>query len=216
MSCCDVNGLDRMFRGRYVARERGRFLKRGPDARQRAFYDGGALEGASVLDVGCGVGAIGLSALRHGAAEAHLVDVSRDYVRAAEELAAHLGVERQVTAQLGDAAELDLPHADLVVLDRVVCCYPEAESLLTRLAGLSRERLVYSYPSPTPWMRLGRRLLNGAMWLSRNRYRFYLHDPDRLLAAACRRGHRPVDERSFGVWRLVRLERTTRPLPGAS
>ncbi len=205
MTCCgnsDVNGLDRLFRGAPVRRERRAFERQGLNRRQQGFFEGLEPVGQTVLDLGCGVGALGLTALSRGAAGATFADVSRAYLNAARALAEASGVRERSSFLQGDALRLELPEADLVMLDRVVCCYPEGPALLRKAAGLSRSALLFSYPRPTPYLRLGQGLLNAGFRLFRHPYRFYLHDEGQLSQAAESSGHRLVAERRYGPWRL--------------
>ena len=202
MSCCDVNGLNRLFRGSFVSREQRAFLKSGLNKRQRGFFGGLELQDKTVLDIGCGVGGLGLSALQRGATSAQLVDVSRGYLRAAREVAGRLEVVDRVSFLEGDFTHLDVKPADIVLLDRVVCCYPAAPALLRKAARHSRGDLVFTYPLPTWWLRAGRAIINRSLTLLRHPYRFYVHDEDTLLAAAASAGHAQTHVTRYGVWCL--------------
>jgi SAM-dependent methyltransferase len=216
VSCCpppeaartDVNGLGRLFRGPVVARERRRFERRGLEARQRALLREGAPE--RVLDIGCGVGALGLTCLARGSRHADFVEVSPAYLAAARELAQQRGVMDRATFSPGDALTLELAPADLVLLDRVVCCHPEGPALLARAAALSRGALAFSYPAPSLPARLGGWLLNGVMRLLRHPYRFFLHDERALLGAASSSGHRLASSSRHGIWQVRVYRRGSR------
>ncbi len=203
MACCDVNGLDRLFRGGLVAQEKRAYLKNGPNPRQRAFLEGVSLADKTVLDVGCGVGALGSSALQRGARRAVFVDVSRAYLAAAEEVTRRLNLSDRATFQQGDFTGLDLAAADVVTLDRVVCCYPDANQLLEKAAAHSRREIVLSYPVPWWCLRVGRTLLNFGMRVFGQRYRFYLHDEAALYRAAESAGHAPRYSVRHGVWQVA-------------
>lgn len=201
MSCCDVNGLNRVFRGPLVRREQQRFKRRGLNARQRGLLPAEAVT-ATVLDLGCGVGGLGLSALAQGAERATFVEVSRAYLAAARELAESYQLLDRSSFLLGDALELELePHA-LVLLDRVVCCHPSGPDLLHKAAALSQQDLRFSYPWPSWYLRLGHGLVNAALSLFGHPYRSYLHDEAELSAAAASAGHRLVRRRRYGVWQV--------------
>ena len=164
--------------------------------------------GASVLDIGGGIGALALSLLARGSAEAQLVEVSPAYLSAARALAVKRGVADRLRLFEGDFVTLGgVAPADIVTLDRVVCCYPDPEALLGRAAHASRRWLMFSYPAPSWPVRVFRAAINGVMKLVGWSYRFYLHDEARLLRAAKRAGHRLVERQNLGVWRLVVLER---------
>ena len=204
MSCCpaDVNGLNRVFRGALVRRERKMFERRGPSERQAGFLAEVDLAGRTVLDLGCGVGALGLTALARGAASATFVEASQAYLSAARALAEERALGERSSFLSGDAMGLALPEADLVMLDRVVCCYPEGPALLRRAAELSREALLLSYPRPSPLLRLAARLAAAVLGLVRHPYRFYLHGEAALAQAAESSGHRLVAEARYGRWQL--------------
>ena len=176
----------------------------------------GDAEGRTVLDVGGGFGALSLTLLERGAARASLVEVSRDYLGAARSLAQTRGVAERMNLLQGDFVTVEVPPADIVLLDRVVCCYPDAAALLTKAARHSEALLIVTYPKPRPLLELFRTLLNTGMKLFRRDYRFYLHDEARILEAATSDGHRKVSHRSLGtlgVWRLLVLERPTHSTP---
>lgn len=103
--------------------------------------------------------------------------------------------------------ERPYPQADVVVLDRVVCCYPDAAALLSKAARYSQRTLVYTYPRPFWFMPLLQTLCALGMRLIGREYRFFLHDPELLLRAATGAGHGRVVTRSVGMWRLVKVYR---------
>lgn len=211
VDCCDVNGLDKMFAGRLVRRELDAWRRAGLNRRQLSVVD--SLEpltpGASVLDVGCGIGAVGTTLLAKGAGEGTFVAVSKAYLEAARKVAAQAGVEERASFQQDDfaASERPYPQTDVVVLDRVVCCYPDAVALLTKAARHSKRTLVYTHPRPLWFMPLFRTLCALGMRLFGREYRFFLHDPELLLRAATGVGHARVVTHSVGVWQLVKVSR---------
>lgn len=209
MDCCQVEGLRRVFRGRPVQQEVRAFTRKGLNARQAAFLAAlGEVEGTRVLDIGGGIGALTLSLLARGGREAQLVEVSPSYLSAAQALATERGVAEKLNLLEGDFVTLSgIEPADIVTLDRVVCCYPDAAALLGKAAYKSRRWLLFSYPFPSWPVRVFRASLNGVMTVLGWSYRFYLHDEARLLAAAQQTGHRLISKRKLGVWRLVVLER---------
>ena len=209
MSCCDPNGLRGIFTGPVIEVELRDFRRRGPSKRQQVFVEAlqGYTENHTILDIGCGVGALGLSLLAQGAAHSTFVDVSDDYLRAARDLAKERNVNEQAEFLEADFLHADLSPADVVTLDRVACCYPDAPALLRKAAAHSRTHLIFSYPRPTWWMRLTKRVLNLGMRVWRKTYRFYVHDENALLAAAESNGHTLKEKQSVGVWHIVSLVR---------
>jgi magnesium-protoporphyrin O-methyltransferase len=209
MTCCDVNGLNRIFSRLPARLAVWLYAWRGPSQHTRSF----AAElpdprGKSVLDIGGGLGALSLALLARGAAYAQLVEVSSAYLQAAETLAGRAGERERFDFVLGDAATLEgLREADIVVLDRVVCCYPEPDVLLRRGASLSRSVLAFTFPVETSLTRLTIRCNNNLMRLLRIPYRAFLHDPVALHEAASSRGHRLVAQRRLSGWQLWVFQR---------
>lgn len=204
MPCCDVNGLSKLFRGPLVRLEKYHFDMRGPGKRQRLMLELCAphSQGASILDIGCGIGALSLTALGRGAQQASLVDVSAAYLELAEDLARQRGLLEQTSFYQGDATTLELEPADIVLLDRVVCCYPDAEALLRFATHRSRRLLVFSYPQPSWLTRTFGKLLNTFMGLLGTGYQLYLHPPERLDHGARSSGYRLRHETKVGIWRI--------------
>ncbi len=217
MDCCDSNGLNRIFGGRLVRQELRVYERLGPNARQQDILaqlepsvpGGSALD--SVLDIGCGIGAVGVSLLKRGAGSGTFVDVSAAYLRAARTVSEQAGVEEKATFYQDDFATSARPYpqADVVVLDRVVCCYPNATALLEKAARHSRKTLIFTYPRPFWFMPFFRTLCAFGMRVFAQEYRFFLHDPKKLLGAVTAAGHVQVVTHPLGLWQLVKV---TKPL----
>ena len=208
MSCCDPNGLNGLFKGPVVEAELRAFKKRGLGKRQQMFLETlqGHTEERSVLDVGCGIGGLGLSLLERGAAHSTFVDVSQAYLQAARDLAKEQEVGESAEFIEADFMQADLSPTDIALLDRVVCCYPDAPALLRKAAAHS-QTLLFSYPRPAWWMRVSKHLLNLGMRVWRKEYRFYVHDEGALLEAAKTGGHTFKGRRSVGIWHVATFER---------
>lgn len=167
------------------------------------------VSGATLVDIGAGVGMVHLELLAAGAASAIDLDASSAYLATARAEAERRGVADRVTYRHGNAVELagGLPPADVVTLDRVICCYPDLPALLG--AALSpRPRLIgLVHPTDRWWVRSSAWLLNTLSRLLRRRDDFYIHrqvDIDRLLQEA---GFRQRHKGGSRVWRVAVYER---------
>jgi SAM-dependent methyltransferase len=211
MGCCEVNGLNRVFSGPLVRRELRAFKRKGLNKRQAQLIGEleNVVEGSSVLEIGCGVGAISTTLLQRGASRGHYVEVSSDYLEAAQEVARGAGVSEKATFHLDDfaAAKNHYASADIVVLDRVVCCYPDGTKLIAEAARHSERYLVYTYPRPLWFIRVFKAMLGFTMRLFQQDYRFFLHDPESLSQAATEAGHVVVVTSTIGLWQLVVLSK---------
>jgi magnesium-protoporphyrin O-methyltransferase len=158
------------------------------------------------------VGAVHLGLLERGAASAVDVDLSRPYIEAARDEAARRGVAERVRHVHGDFATAEVAEriepADLVALDRVVCCHPDVVGLVGRAAERTRRRLAIVLPRRNLATRTWLLFENLVQRLRADPFRAYLHPHEQVLATARAAGLEPVESRSLGfVWRLLVFER---------
>lgn len=213
MSCCPPKGCTRVFSKRTARRDARRYHRKGLDdtaGRMVGFLRSRGVEGASVLEIGGGVGAIQVELLRAGAARATNLELSPEYEEAAQELVREDGLEGRVERRLGDvvADPALAAEADAVVMHRVVCCYPDYDALVGAASERARRHLVMSFPRDRLLTRVGLGVVNVAGRILRWDYRTYVHPPREIVAAAERRGLRLVEESRGAVWQVAALERT--------
>jgi magnesium-protoporphyrin O-methyltransferase len=212
-SCgCGDSGFASIFDRRNAEHDRDRYRRKGPDRTTRMLLELLApyrVVGSTVLDIGGGIGIVDQELLRAGAGHAVLVDGSTASLDVARQEARRLALLDRIEFVEGDfvvqAAAID--PADIVTLDRVVCCYPDAEALV----GLSaaRVRTVYGLvlPRDRAVVRLAVRLNNAWFRLRRKRYRAYVHPTARVDAIAAASGLHPASERKTPFWRVVVYDR---------
>jgi magnesium-protoporphyrin O-methyltransferase len=212
MSTCCVRGYERFFGARTARRDARRYRKGGLDDTGQRLVDeltARDLAGATVLEIGGGVGAVDLELLKSGAGRATIVELSHGYDEEAQVLAAEAGLEARIERRHGDFVEKEasLEAADVVVMHRVVCCYPDPERLVGAAAGHARRLLALSFPRDTWWLRLGFRLVNVWFRLTGG-IEGFVHAPARVVGIAERSGMRTtVHERSGHIWRVAVFER---------
>jgi len=213
MSCCDPRGCDEFFGGGFARRVAKRYRKRGLDktaARMVAFLEQRGLENASVLEIGGGVGEIHLELLKRGAARAVNLELSRAYDREALSLMREAGIDAaRADRRVHDiAADPDaVEPADIVVLHRVVCCYPDYERLLGAAAGRAGRLLVFSHPPRNAASRAAVALQNAAFRLMRKQFRTFAHPPQAMLDVCRARGLTPAYGHAGVVWHVDGLTR---------
>jgi len=142
------------------------------------------VHGATVLDVGGGIGGIELDLLAGGAERATNVELSGGYEDAAAELIAERGLEARVDRRVGDFVTAEVEPHDVVVLHRVVCCYPDVDLLVGTAAAHTRRVLLLTYPRDRLVVRLGLRSINLWLRLSRCGFRTYAHSVERITSVA--------------------------------
>jgi magnesium-protoporphyrin O-methyltransferase len=131
------------------------------------------------------------------------------YQTAADGLLRAAGLEGRVERRLMDFAEAgtDVAPADIVVLNRVICCYPDMPKLVGTAAEHASHLLVLSFPNRRWWTRSVFTMSNIALWLLRRQFRLFLHRPGRILAAAEQAGLATVANQTGVVWQVVALRR---------
>lgn len=209
--CCNSSGYRHLFNQREARRNLRRYEAKGLDAMARRLVDELAsrdLEGKSVLEVGGGIGAFHLELLEAGAADAVNVELSSGYDEVARELAERKGLVDRVERRMGDFTEsaADL-KADVVVMHRVICCYPHMERLMASAASSSRQLLAATFPPRNLVARLLVRLGNAWCRVSGVDFRAYVHPPEAILEAARRAGFAVAFRDRSWRWHAVVLER---------
>jgi 2-polyprenyl-3-methyl-5-hydroxy-6-metoxy-1,4-benzoquinol methylase len=210
--CCDPRGCDKFFTPRFARRVAARYRKRGLDQtaqRMVEFLESRGLEGATVLEIGGGVGEIQIELLKRGAAHAVNLELSPAYEHEAQLLLREAALEERAERRLHDIAEEPdgVEAADIVVLHRVVCCYPDYERLLGAAAQRARRLLVFSYPPRNALSRLLIGAENLVFRLRRREFRSFAHPPSAMLGLLDERGLRRTFAHHTLVWQVAGLER---------
>jgi 2-polyprenyl-3-methyl-5-hydroxy-6-metoxy-1,4-benzoquinol methylase len=210
--CCDPRGCDQFFSAGFARRVAKRYRKRGLDRTARRmveFLQSRGLDGATILEVGGGVGEIQLELLKRGAERTVNLELSPGYEQEAERLAQEAGLDRRVERRLHDIAvdPADVEPVDVVVLHRVVCCYPDYERLLGAAADHARRLLVFSHPPRNPISHAILAAENLGFRLARKDFRVFAHPPPAMLAVLERHGLRPVFTRRGFPWQVIGLQR---------
>jgi len=178
-----------MFSARQAKLDAWRYRKNGLGGTSRRLVElAGDVSGETVLEVGGGVGAIELDLLAAGADRATNVELSGEYEDEAATLLAERGLTERVDRRVADFVEEPVELHDVVVMHRVVCCYPDVDRLMGAAAVCTRRRLLLTYPRERPWTRAGIWSINFFMRISGSSFRAFVHPVARMAAAAQREG----------------------------
>jgi 2-polyprenyl-3-methyl-5-hydroxy-6-metoxy-1,4-benzoquinol methylase len=183
MSCCSLPLADTSrFFSRLARLYRWRFRLFGFEKSQRQLIEGirqAGLHGQSLLEIGCGAGHLHQALLQAGARRAVGVDLSGRLLEEARRAARQAGLDARTDYRPGDFVQLanEIPAADITILDKVVCCYPEPERLLAAALNRTRRVLALSYPRDRLLTRTGVVLMSALLRLTGCRFRPYVHDP---------------------------------------
>ena len=213
MTCCRRCDAADQFDAAIAQRDLRRFRRRGPDAPTRHILQ--AVQSHSLpaqptlLDVGGGVGVIHHVLLDRGFRQATHVDASDAYLAAAAEETERLGHGGRVQFLLADftAQAETVSGADVVTLDRVVCCDPNYARMLSSAANRARHLLAFSYPRPRWLTRLMVTAANALRQLRGRSFRAYVHSPAAMRTVLERAGMRHAWAGGTWIWAVELFER---------
>lgn len=209
MSCCaHCKATDEHFDLDAARRDLERYRRRGPDATTRLMLEAigrAPLRGGSLLDIGAGIGVIHHELLSGALARATHVEAASAYITVAREEDVRRGAEESVDYLLGDAVALsdDLPAADLVTLDRVICCYADWESLVRVSASKARRLYAFSVPHDRWYVRTAVAISNLARRVRGDDFRVFVHPVGKIDRILTERGFQRLALRRTVVWQIA-------------
>src|SRR5438270_13808406 len=174
------------------------------------------LLGKTVLDIGCGTGFFALETLRQGASSCIGVDLSSAAIHEANEFAKESGLQDRAKFEVANAASTQ-HAADIVVMDKVLCCYPDADSLLKTASASSSDLLGFVVPRDEglmrPVMRIGTGLINLVEMLRRTGFRLHLHPLHSLDRLLLDNGFQHSSKTKSRFWLIFLYKRTEPDMP---
>jgi len=213
MACnCRLATLECQFSDKIAQRDLADYRESGPDTTTQAMLDTVAtlaIDNATLLDVGSGIGVLHHELLADGVSTATAIEPSEAYLRAAREETERRGLTNRVVFQRGDLQSLadTVEPADLVTLDRVICCDPDMGALTRAAATKCRRYLVASFPNDRWYVRVGMLLENCGRVLTRNPFRAFVHPEDAIDAVFAEEGLARIRTLRTFVWQIALYER---------
>ena len=210
--CCSPKGYRWVFSERSAQAEAKRYRRKGLDDTSRRIVDflrRQGVDGNTVLEVGGGIGAIQLELLKAGASHATSVELTPTYEEVARGLLTESGMSGRVERTVMDFAQSasQVEGADIVVLNRVLCCYPDMPRLAGAAADHARQVLVLTYPKGAWWIRLGIGIANVILRLTRREFHIFVHPPAEIIRTSRQHGLEPVFEERGMLWTVTALKR---------
>ncbi|MEX2466447.1 MAG: class I SAM-dependent methyltransferase [Gemmatimonadota bacterium] len=212
MTCSQCRGIELLFDDRMARRELKRYRRRGPSLSTRKLLDllqEQGVRGRTFLDIGGGIGAVQHELMAAGATGGTHADASPAYLHVSSEEARARGHESRIHYVEGDFVEIadTIDEADLVTLDRVVCCYPDMEGLIDASAPKARVAYGLVYPRDTRITGWVFGLVNLVQRLRRHPFRVFLHPTAEVEARIARHGlHKRTVHRGL-IWQVVVFDR---------
>jgi len=159
-------------------------------------------EGATLLDIGCGVGALHLALLTEGAVTAVGVEISEGMLEKARRHAAELGVEKRTVYFQGDFVDREkaIDAADITMMDKVICCYPDVGTLVDSSIRKTKHILAITHPQNN-FLAAGLFKIHiTAARLLRLSFHPFWHDWERVHTTILSRGFELIHADSTPVW----------------
>jgi magnesium-protoporphyrin O-methyltransferase len=206
--------MGRFYDAKLAASQLRKYRDKGPIASTQMLIDAlkaEGVEGATLLDIGGGIGAIQHELLAVGVAHATSVDASAPYLGAAGEESDRRGHGDRVTYRHGDFVELaeSILPADIVTLDRVLNVYPDWERLAELSAARAQRLYGLVYPRDTPMVRLVIFAMNLSLRVRREPVRASIRPIVEIERIARESGLSPRFSRSAGpAWQVAVYRRS--------
>jgi len=210
--CCRARVCEEFFKPKTARRRLKQYRKKGLDVLERqmlANITADELDGARVLEIGGGIGAIQAELVAAGADNGEIVELVSAYEPYALELAREKGIESRSTFRVADVLEHpeSVAPAHIVALNRVVCCSPDGVRLTSEAARHAQSALVLSFPRDRFWVRFFVLMVNGALRLLGRSFRSFVHPKPSLYEAAEREGFRVATAGRCIVWEFATFRR---------
>jgi len=207
MDCCQVAGIENYMDSKMAEKELSHYRKKGPDKttlRLLDFLQKVGVRDLTLLDIGGGIGALQHELFKSGIKEATSVDASSAYLEAARNESEYQGTQERLMQQHGDFVELaeEVGKADIVTLDRVICCYDDME----RLVGLSAERALkyygVVYPKDNILVKVLTWIENHYYRLKRTQFRAFTHSNSAIDGVIREAGLERIFSQSTLYWQV--------------
>ena len=208
MDCCrNCDGIEHQFDGKKAKEKLKDYQLNGPQETTRILVSAlinRGVEGRSLLDIGGGIGAVQHELFKAGISYATNLEASLAYLQICQEEAKRQGHGGKIHHLHGNFAEMEnLPISDIVTMERVICCYPDMESLVSMACQKSRYLLGLVFPHEAWWVKVGMEVIyNLKLRLTRNPFRVYLHPTEQVHALILSYDFKEVFYRKSGQWQV--------------
>lgn len=210
MDCCQY---DREFDTKRAQKELRNYRNKGPHKSTRVLIElllQSDIKGLELLDIGPGIGGLHLELLFNGLAKVVCVDASMGYQEASKQEAEKQGKSHLVKYYYADfvEAQAQFESADIVTLDKVICCYPEMPELVARSLAKSKKLYGVILPRDTWWVKLVQRIGAWGRRLWGNTFRTYIHSISDFEKIVTRCGFERTKLRYQREWMVAVYQRT--------
>jgi magnesium-protoporphyrin O-methyltransferase len=208
MSCLQCEGIELEFDTKVAESDLETYRNEGPAKTTRLLIKElkkRGVAGATLLDIGGGIGAIQYELFKEDLGRAVHVEASRAYMQTAQREAERIGVRERISYFHGDFVELydRIPSADIVTLDRVICCYDDMYALVEKSSSKAKRFYALIYPRDTWWLKLFEGIINMLNQLRRRSFRVFIHASDEVDKLLHKQGLQLTYQHNNLVWQVV-------------
>ena len=185
MGCCQCQGIENMFDKKAAKRALKQYLKKGPSKTTSMLLDAIHKKGVQdldFLDIGGGIGAIHYDLIKAGASKGTSIEASSAYIEVVKEERLRNGLSERVNFKHGDftAMASKVESADIVTLDKVICCYDDMSELVRLSSKLARKIYAVIYPRDEWWTKLALPIINFYPRIKGSSFRVFIHSTKKV------------------------------------
>jgi hypothetical protein len=213
MNCCShCRDAGTFFDDKTARKELRRYNKKGPKKSTRLLLDQirkRDVTGKTLLDIGGGIGSLTFELMRAGISRSVHVDASGAYLNAVKIEAQKRYLKDRIDFLYGDFTEMNdqIDNADIVTLDRVLCCYPDMEKLVDRSAEKSTRLYGVVFPRRFRYIGWGIGIGNLYFKLRGSDFRTFHHSPGAIDKRIRENGFRRIYHDHTIIWQIALYER---------
>jgi len=212
MSCTHCCGVQTQFDSHRAQRDLRQYQRHGADTVTKMIVSELGtcqMQGLDLLDIGAGIGVIAVELAKSSVAHATVVEESPAYLDVARQHVMSVYGEGFARFIQGDFTSIaaTVADADVVTLGRVVCCYPDADTLLLQAGVRTRRVLAFTYPRYRWFVRSVNALQNFWRRFRGSAFRTYVHVPAKMQTVLETAGLVRVAQKGTAVWMLDVYER---------
>ncbi len=215
MDCCKSRqciGIEEVFDTKTAEDDLKRYKKKGPSKMTRLLLDQlrkHELKGASLMDVGGGVGIIQHELIGAEIGRVINVDASTAYSQFARREAEQRGYVDRAEYHIGDFVQIapGLDPVDIVTLDRVICCYDDMTRLVVSSVNKAKWFFGVIYPIDRSLYRAAFGFANALLKLFKKNFNVFVHRNGAVEALIEADGFRRIYYKRGLFWQVALYEK---------